>query len=451
MEVMRISVTRYAMVVLIAFGLTGCQGGNSWSMPGLASWRSNPFSSSESEETPSGIPKPSEVVSSLGTPTTTATTASTTTAPGTGYGGMSYPGTGYTGIGSPTRTNPSTAAGYNAPYNYPQQPYPSTQPTPPPSYGAGGGSVPYVATQPGNYGLGSSASTAPSSPYAYPGTPNYSGSAASPYGPLGGSQSARPSSYTSAGTAGPYANPVRPSTGSTSGSDRYSSGSDRYGAASGRYAAGTDRYQTATITPGAGASGSQYTGGPTAGSGYPAKAGSLYSPGPGSNYSGAGIGTPPRYGATTPSGGASLGSRYNRSPSGPSAAPTSVAPYASTATTQPQSGYPAILGSAAQSYTPADNGYTPAANGYQPPGVAPYQSPAGTYRSPTPGASYQTPSTQGSGTQAPYQPGSVQSYTPTNTGPAAAPATSATFPRATMGSAVQPADYRQPLGGTYRR
>ena len=109
---MRISRSQCALVLILTIGISGCYSGGKWSMPNLAFWKSNPFSSSSTATAgtyppaATGPAKPSALASNNSSgATTTALSyqgAATTTTPGS----AAAPQYSYT----PTATSPAAPA-----------------------------------------------------------------------------------------------------------------------------------------------------------------------------------------------------------------------------------------------------------------------------------------------------------------------------------------------------
>jgi hypothetical protein len=197
---MSFSSMRYCLVAMASFAISGCYSGGQWTMPNLAFWKTNPFSTTAKSNAPEAIPRPSVLA---GQPSP---------APGAGY----TSGTSNTG-NTLAPAYPTTAASTAV-----QQPYTASQPSmeasaymaPQEGYynpGSVGGTTTHTATNPYAVSPPQAASAPPaysSNPYGAPGS---YGSPA-PFGaePSYSAQPAgSPSGYVAANPSGPYANPVR--------------------------------------------------------------------------------------------------------------------------------------------------------------------------------------------------------------------------------------------------
>ena len=348
---MSISSVRYGLVAMTALALSGCYSGGRWTMPDLAFWKTNPFSSTAKSTAPEAVPRPSELASQP------------IPAPGAGYA-PSYQNTAST-----------TAPPYSVPAASPasQQSYAAVPSSP------GATAAPYMAPQQGYYGAdsgpGASASYPATNPYpatsvphglatqspsAYGsnpydasgghGSPTPFGAAAAPQGygvPSGG-----PSGYVAANPSGPYANPVRDDARSDYDARLadYRSNTGNYGAAIPDYRA-DNNYQNQPA--------SDYRNAPA-------------------GYQGQSQGNP-----TQPQ-----GAPYGQG----NPTPAQNAPYG-----QPGYGSPTVQ--TAGLYDQPTGGYSPGNTGYNPPGVPPYQSPSGVNSPPA-----------AAGSDPGYSPGSVGRY-----------------------------------------
>ncbi|MDZ7616402.1 MAG: hypothetical protein U1E05_05315 [Patescibacteria group bacterium] len=357
---MSISSMRCGLLALTALLASGCYSGGRWTMPDLAFWKANPFSSSTKSAPPESVPRPSQLASQP----------------------LPAPGAGYTP--STQATAGTTAPAYSAlPATSMGQPYAAAQSS------AGGSTNPYVAPQQGYYTADAGANTAASYPVTNPYAPSTPAAGlaqsppsygSSPYGASGANGSSTPfgatpgaaapqqnygtpaggaAGYVAANPTGPYANPVRDNRQS-----EYENRLADYRSTAGPYGSQIPDYRNA------------------------ANAGNQ----PANDYRNA------------PSGYQSPESAPQGSmpPTQPQGAPYAQGGYGSPAVQtaglydQPASGYsPGNTG-----YSPGNTGYSPGNTGYSPPGTPSYQSPAGTNP-------YQSPA---AATDAGYSPGSVSRY-----------------------------------------
>ena len=206
---MPIPSARYCLVAVTALTLSGCYSGGRWTMPNLAFWKTNPFSSTAKSTAPEAIPRPSELAVQPGPP------------PGTGYN----PSTDNT-ANTTAPAYPTTPASFAA-----EQPYTATHAA------TGAPATPYIAPQQGYYDPGLPAGVASSPPTTNPhaaapphgagtqpsrryGSDSYAAGgphqSPTPFGaeprhstePYGG-PSASPADYMAANPSGPYADRVR--------------------------------------------------------------------------------------------------------------------------------------------------------------------------------------------------------------------------------------------------
>ncbi len=370
---MSISSMRYCLVAMAALSMSGCYSGGRWTMPDLAFWKTNPFSSSGKSAATEPIPRPSELASQP------------SPAPGAGY-------TPTSGNTAETMAPPYAGA---SPASVGQQPYASTQ-TP-----AGVPTSPYMAPQQGYYEANAVAGAATAypvtNPYAPASTPSASAAPAQDYGsnpygvpvahesptPFGSGQTAASPQnygmpaganpgYVAANPSGPYANPVR-----NDSQDPYDQRLADYRSSAGPYGSAVPGYRTDQEMSN---QADNYRNQPVGD--YRSQPAGDYRNQPVSDY---------RDQSTNDSRGTASGYPPNQ------ALPSQQSPagYQAPPDYNSNSGYQATnpAGQSAGGYSPGNTGYTP-------PGVAPYQPPAGMNTSPL------AEPTSDSG----YSPGSVSRY-----------------------------------------
>ncbi len=109
---MRISRSQCALVLILTIGISGCYSGGKWSMPNLAFWKSNPFSSSNTATAgtyppaANGPAKPSALATNNSSGATTTAPSYQGTATTSMPGGAAVPQYSYT----PTATSPAAPA-----------------------------------------------------------------------------------------------------------------------------------------------------------------------------------------------------------------------------------------------------------------------------------------------------------------------------------------------------
>lgn len=350
---MSMSSIRYGLVAMTALALSGCYSGGRWTMPDLAFWKTNPFSSAAKSTSPEAVPRPSELASQP------------IPAPGAGYAPSNQ--------NTANTTAPPYSVGAVSPAS--QQTYAAAPSSP------GATATPYMAPQQGYYGADSSPGASASYPAtnSYPVTSVPHGLAAqspssygnNPYDASGGHGSPTPfgaaavapqgygapsggaSGYVASNPSGPYANPVRDDARNDYDARLadYRSNAGNYGAAIPDYRA-PDNYQSQPA--------SDYRNAPA-------------------GYQGQSQDNP---------------AQRQGNPMQPQGVPTQVqgVPYG-----QPGYGSPAVQ--TAGLYDQPTGGYSPGNTGYDPPGVPPYQSPGGVNSSPA-----------GTSSDPGYSPGSVGRY-----------------------------------------